>query len=130
MTLHQHFGHPSEYITRAMGLKLGLSMKGLMKQSEGYSTGKMRQKSISKERVPRAKEVGERILMDISSINKHERAGGAKFWALFMNVHSKFLISRFLKQKLDLANAGSILIKGLEDQKRMKIKIIRCDNAG
>ena len=35
---------------------------------------------IDKEQVPRAKNVGERMFVDISSI-KHKSAGGAKFWA-------------------------------------------------
>ena len=45
----------------------------------------MRKKNVSKEQVPRAKNIGERIFVDISSI-KHESAGGAKFWALFMDL--------------------------------------------
>ena len=58
----------------------------------------MKQKNMNKKLVPRAKAVGDRMFMDISSI-KHKSAGGAKFWALFMDDHSGFLISRFLKQK-------------------------------
>ena len=85
LTLHQRLGHPSEDITRATGLKLGLKMKGTMRECEGCGLGKMRQKNVSKEQVPRAKNVGERIFVDISSI-KHESAGGAKFWALFMDL--------------------------------------------
>ena len=42
--------------------------------------------------------------------------GGAKYWALFMDDNSGFLISRFLNQ--------------LKDQHGIEIKIIRCDNAG
>ena len=61
LTLHQRLGHLNEDITRATGLKLGLMMK-----------------------VPRAKNVGERMFVDISSI-KHKSAGGAKFWELFMD---------------------------------------------
>ena len=42
LTLHQHLGHPSEDITRATGLKLGLKMKGTMRDCEGCGLGKMR----------------------------------------------------------------------------------------
>ena len=96
MTLHQLLGHPSEEITRATGLKLGVQMRGVMNHYEGCGLGKMRQKNVSKEQVPRAKEVGERMFIDISSI-KYRSAGGAKYWALFMDDNSGFLISRFLK---------------------------------
>ena len=102
LTLHQRLGHPSEDITRATGLKLGLKMKGTMSDFEGCGLGKMRQKNVSKEQVPRAQNIGERMFIDISSI-KHKSAGGAKFWALFMDDHSGFLINRFLREKSDLA---------------------------
>ena len=62
LTLHQRLGHPSEDITRATGLKLGLKMKGTMRDCEGYGLGKMRQKNVSKEQVPRVKNIGERIV--------------------------------------------------------------------
>ena len=70
----------------------------------------MKQKNMSKEPVERSGLVGERMFMDISSI-KHKSAGGAKFWALFMDDCSGFLISKFLKEKSELAGSGSKLIK-------------------
>ncbi len=129
MTLHQLLGHPSEEITRATGLKLGLQIKGAMNHCEGCGLGKMRQKNINKEQVPRGKEVGDRMSMDISSI-KYKRAGGAKYWALFMDDNSGFLINRFLKQKSDLAKEGSMLMRRPKHQHGINIKITRCDNAG
>ena len=96
MTLYQLLGHPSEEITRATDLKLRVQMRGVMNHCDGCGIGKMRQKNVSKEQVPRAKEVGERMFIDISSI-KYRSAGGAKYWALFMDDNSGFLISRFLK---------------------------------
>ena len=129
MTLHQLLGHPSEEITRATGLKLGLQMKGAINHCEGCGLGKMRQKNMNKEQVPRTKEVGDRIFMDISSI-KYKSAGGAKYWALFMDDNSGFLINRFLKQKSDLAKDGLVLMRRLKDQHGINVKIIRCNNAG
>ena len=43
---------------------------------------------------------------------------------------SGFLINRFLREKSDLARQGSMLIKKLNDQHGIKIKVIRCDNEG
>ncbi len=51
----------------------------------------MRQKNMNEEHVPRAKEVGDRMFMGISSI---------KYWALLMDDKSGFLISRFLKTEV------------------------------
>ena len=127
--IHQQLGHPGEDMTRATGLKLGLRMKGSMHHCEGCGLGKMKQKNINKELVARAKSVGERMFMDISSI-KHKSAGGAKFWALFMDDYSGFLMSRFLKKKSDLAEEGSTLIKRLNIENGIKVKAVRCDNAG
>ena len=66
-------------------MKLGYKMTGLINHCEGCSRGKMKQKNVSKEPIERAKTVGERMFMDISSI-KRKSTGGAKFWALFMDV--------------------------------------------
>ena len=84
MTVHRIMGYPSENITRSTGLKFGYKMKGTMKHCEGCGYGKMKQKNVNKETVPRSKQIGERMFMDISSI-KHKCAGGARFWALFMD---------------------------------------------
>ena len=75
MTLHQLLGHSSEEITRATGVKLGVQMRGVMNHCEGCGLGKIKQKNVSKEQVQRAKEVGDRMFMDISSI-KYRSAGG------------------------------------------------------
>ena len=69
------------------------------------------------------------MFIDISSI-EHESAGGAKFWALFMDDCNGFLINRFLRKKSDLPKQGSMLIKKLNDQHGIKIKVIRCNNVG
>ena len=69
------------------------------------------------------------MFMDISSID-HESAGGAKFWALFMDDSSGFLINRFLKNKSDLAKVGTTLIKRLKTENKITVDTIKCDNAG
>ena len=67
--------------------------------------------------------------MDISSI-KHQSARGAKFWALFMDESSGFLINRFLKKKSNLVKVGTTLIKRLKTENKITVDTIRCDNAG
>ena len=84
---------------------------------------------MSKEQVPRTKNIAERTFVDISSI-KHKSAGGAKFWALFMDDCGGFLIDRFLREKSKLARQGSMLTGKINDQQGNKLKLIRCDNTG
>ena len=43
---------------------------------------------------------------------------------------SIYLINRFLRKKSDLARQESRLIKRLNDQHGIKIKVIRCNNVG
>ena len=68
MTLHQCLGHPSEDITRAPWLKLGIKMKGSMREYEGCRLDKTRQKNIKKEYFPRSEKISGRMFVDISSI--------------------------------------------------------------
>ena len=73
--------------------------------------------------------IGERMIMDISSI-RHGSSGGAKFWALFMDDCSCFLINRLLKKKSDLAKDGTRLIKRCKTINKIILSNMRCDNAG
>ena len=77
MTPNRLLGHSSGEITRATGLELGLQMKGSMKHCEGCGLGN----NVNKEQVPRAKEVGHRMFMDINSI-KYKSAEGLELPSL------------------------------------------------
>ena len=89
----------------------------------------MRQKNVSKEQIPRVKNTGERMFVDISS-NKHKSAGGQSFGHCLWMTAVFFLINRFLREKSDLARLGAMLIKKLNDKHGIRIKVIRYDNAG
>ena len=72
---------------------------------------------------------GDRLFMDISSI-KYASAGGAKFWALFVDDCTDFVFGIYMKKKSDLSTDGIKLINSIENNYGIKIKKIRCDNAG
>ena len=110
MKIHQELDIPSEDVKGVTGLKMKVKMKGLMQCCQGFGIGKTRESKMNKELVPRANKIGEGISMDISSI-KHESSGGAKFWTLFIDDCSDFLINRLLKKLSDLAKVGTRLIK-------------------
>ena len=71
----------------------------------------------------RADEPGDRLFMDISSI-EYASAGGAKFWTLFIDDCTDFVFCIYLKKKLLLSTDGIKLINGIENNYGMKIKKI------
>ena len=90
--LHEKLGHPSTEITKATANKLNLRIaENEMEKCEHCDIAKMRKKNISKKPLNRVAEPGERVYMDISSI-KYPSAGGAKYWVLFVDDYSDFLL--------------------------------------
>ena len=128
--LHEQLGHPSAEITKATAQKLQLKLTDhKMKKCEHCDIGKIKKKNINKKPLDRAKEPGERVYMDISSI-KYSSAGGSKFWVLFVDDFSDFLFGTYMKKKSDLAAEGIKLIKKMRNNFGVIIKTIRCNNAG
>ena len=90
---------------------------------------KAKQKNVNKTRSDGvAKEPGERLFIDISSVAKRS-SGGKKFWALIVDDKTRMKWSRFLTKKSDLASEVMPLIKKLIATGR-KVKKVRMDNAG
>ena len=72
---------------------------------------------------------GEKLCMDISSV-KGISAEGSKFWAMQVDERWRGNFSKFLCNKSDLATVGKKLIDELKDKYNIKLKVIRCNNAG
>ena len=90
--------------------------------------GKAKQVRIKKETENKASKAGERLFVDISSIN-HTSLGGSKYMVLIVDDYTKFHWCRFLKKKNEMANEVIQVIKKLMLEKH-EVKKIRCDNAG
>ena len=129
MKYHEMLGHASKAMTRSTAARMNVRLKGEYAYCDGCSQGKMRQKNIPKMKVKQANSPGDRIFLDISSI-KYESLGGARFWVLMMDDCTGFLSSFFLKRKSDLKNKGIFMLKKIENNYNLKIKRVRCDNAG
>ena len=56
--------------------------------------------------------------------------GGAKYLCLMMDDHSGFVLGTYLKRKSDLQEKGIEMIQIFENDFNLKVKKIRCDNAG
>jgi hypothetical protein len=76
---------------------------------------------------------GERLMVDISSVNVPS-FGGAKFWVLVMDNCTGMCCSFFVAAKSKMPDQVIILIKKLQSKQcfRLKhiVKTVRCDDAG
>ena len=127
--LHGILGHVGEDCTRKTGKYYGWEVHGPRLRCEDCGVGKMKQASVSKEEVKRSTIVGERLFLDVSSI-KHKSLGGSKFWLMVMDDASDHCWSIFLKKKSLVSKTTRELIKDIEKKLKIKVKFIRCDNAG
>jgi hypothetical protein len=90
---------------------------------------KAKQKNVPKVSKHSATEKGERVAIDITSI-KTISYGGAKFWLMIQDEFTGKLWSYFLKAKSDLPETVIKWINEIHKTTTVKIKSIRCDNAG
>ena len=129
MKFHEMLGHASETLTRATAKKMGVRLEGDFRHCDGCALGKMRKKNVTKEKVPNASRNGDRLFLDISSI-KYPSMGGARYLCLMMDDHSGFVVGSYLKKKSELQEKGIDMIRKFENNFNIKVKKIRCDNAG
>ena len=129
MTFHEMLRHASEKIIRSTANKMGIRLEGHFRHCDGCALGKMKKKNVPKDKVPNAPRSGDRLFLDISSI-KYPSMGGAKYLCLMMDDHSGFVTGSYLKKKSDLQEKGINMIQNFENDFDVKVKRIRCDNAG
>jgi len=65
---HQTIGHANEQVTRATAQQLGIALRGTFEKCENCAISKIKKENIPKASVIKAKVKGERVYMDISSI--------------------------------------------------------------
>jgi hypothetical protein len=126
--LHDIFGHPSEYILRMTIKKYNLKGDGKLNDCKACAIAKAKAKNIGKINENKTTTPGERLYLDISSVNKPSY-GGSKYWLLIVDEASRFKWSYFLKSKDELKIKMIELIEWMTSQDK-KIKFLRCDNAG
>ena len=125
---HGVLGHPGMDVTKTTMTHWGFKVTGSQKYCEACVKAKGKQKNIKKTTDTIAKEKGERLFIDISSLHRAS-GGGSRHWALIVDDATRMKWSRFLKAKSDLHKAVVPLVKNLI-AKGHKVKKIRLDNAG
>ena len=78
--------------------------------------GKAKQKRVSKSTESKATKIGERLFINISSVNI-ESYGGSKYWAIVVDDYSNFKWCVFMKKKSMLASKILQIIKELNLRK-------------
>ena len=107
----------------------GVNVTGIVTKCLSCSLEKIRQKYIPKKNENTAKDPGESMYLDISSM-KDESLGGRRHWAMLVDEATRCKHSFFLKRKSDQVELVSSWLKGIKDKYLIQVKFIRCDNAG
>jgi hypothetical protein len=88
-----------------------------------------RDKNLGSNDENNSKAKGERLAIDISSINK-VRYGGSKFWFLVPDECTNYISSYFLAAKSELSDTVIIFLNKLQKDHNFKVKFMRLDNSG
>ena len=123
-------GHTGRHLINPRTKKLGIQTTGKLNPCEHCARGKIIQANITKvSKSQQAKNPGERIFIDISSI-MYPSAGGKKYWLLIVDEATDYTHSFFLKKKSDMIEIILIWIRNLFKRYHIRIKKIRLDNSG
>jgi hypothetical protein len=114
--LHKILGHCGEASARLTGKALGYEVIGIFDTCEACSIGKAKQKNINRQWKGGSSVPGERLYVDIISI-QGACFGGAKLWALVVNDFSGYCWSNFLRAKSELKERILDLVKELKNVK-------------
>jgi hypothetical protein len=117
-------GHCGEASARLTGKALDYEVIGTFDTYEACSIGKAKEKNVNKQWKGGSSVPGERLYVDISSI-QGVSFGGAKFWALVVDDFSSYCCSYFLRAKSELKERILDFLKELKN-----INFLRVDDAG
>ena len=98
--LHQAIGPAGQQLMTDTAKYFGVNVTGIVTKCLSCSLEKIRQKNIPKKNEHTAKEPGERMYLDISSMTD-ERLGGRRHCAMLVDEATRCKQSLFLKKKSD-----------------------------
>ena len=126
---HNIMGHPSIDTTEKTATTYGITLIGQPQPCEECALAKSKQANVSKETDIKSNTPGERLFIDISSIQQ-QSYGGSKFWCLVVDDCTDMCFSFFLKQKSDQVPLLVDFFKDIRAKYSYPVTYIRCDNAG
>ncbi|KAK7867828.1 hypothetical protein R5R35_008269 [Gryllus longicercus] len=76
----------------------------------------------------REEEVGERVFSDVCGPIATESSGGARYFVLFKDSATSYLVVRTMKHKSDVLFRLKEYVRMVEKQQGRKVKVLHCDN--
>ena len=125
---HDSFGHMNEESLRKTCKLANIKLTGKMKDCLGCLESKARAKNVSKLTNVKSTISGERIFIDTSGPYPRSM-GGNKYWLKMVDDSSRKNWNYFMKKKSDVTSKVEEFLKTMKSQD-VKVKYIRCDNAG
>jgi hypothetical protein len=129
--LHKILGHTNEDSIRNTAKYYGIEVQNKMEKCVDCALSKAKQKSVKKYTNTKSEVPGERLFIDISSV-QYESLGGAKYWLLIVDDCTDMCWSAFLRNKSDAGPRTIKFIKELSTKLGIgvQVMILRLDNAG
>jgi hypothetical protein len=126
----EQLGHPNDAVLKATAMKFNLKYDTTPMPYENCASAKIKIKNFPKEPPTfLAKEKGDRIMFDISSVNALSQ-GGNQVWLLIMDDYINYCWSFFLPHKDDLPQVILQWLRQVTSQYKIKVKCFQCNNAG
>ena len=126
--LHAKLGHPGMDAVKRTAVDLGINLDDDFKVCEDCTLAKSRRKKLNQYASNKATKAGERLFTNTSWINTPS-IRGSRFWVLTVDEHTNMMWSHFVRNKSDLKEVVTGLIKELKNE-RISVSYIRCDNSG
>jgi 23S rRNA A1618 N6-methylase RlmF len=116
-------GHPHQTVVTATSKKYGFSVKGKQHVCPNCALAKSKKKNVPKTSRSLATEKGERISIDISSVNTNS-FGKNKFWLLIQDEFTGHIWSEFIMKKSQLPQVMLHWIYKTQKEANVKIMTI------
>jgi hypothetical protein len=126
--LHKAFGHCGLETLKNTARMYRYRFTGQFEVCEDCAIAKARQKNINKDWSGSSNIPGERLYVDISSIQER-RYGGSKFWVLLVDDFTDYCWRFVLKNKSDLKGKVKTLLTDLKIA-GIDVRYNQCNNAG
>jgi len=127
-SFHQILNHCGEDSLRLTAQAHGIQLTGILKPCFACATANARQKNVAKVTKVMAQKIGERLYIDISSVEQKAH-DGARFWVLVVDDKSNKSWSFFVSHRDQQVDPVFELLLLLHKNKT-PVKYIRADNAG
>ena len=127
--LHEILGHANNQVIHATCHKYGIKHTNELQVCPNCAIAKAKQKNLPQRAEPKSTVKGERINIDISSVNGVSY-GGSKYWLLLQDDFTGYLWTTFLKHKSELSDYVIKWVQLLHKETGVTIKSFRLDDGG